>query len=150
MLERFLIFMAITTSAILFFRLAQRVLLRRRATQGLGFEGFEPGRPAILYFTAPGCIPCITIQKPALEAITEQYGESIQIFEFDAVAEPQMATKWGVLGVPTTFIIDSFGRPRKINNRATTSDRLIAQLEKVAELPRKGIQMEKQQLNIAE
>lgn len=150
MLERSLIFVAIITSAILFYRLAHWILLRRRAAQGLGFEGFEPGRPAILYFTAPGCMPCITIQKPALEAITEQYGESIQIFEFDAVAEPQMATKWGVLSVPTTFIIDSFGRPRKINNRTTTSDRLIAQLDKVAELPRKGIQIEKQQLNNAE
>jgi hypothetical protein len=31
--------------------------------------GFRPGTPGILYFTTPECVPCKTVQRPALERL---------------------------------------------------------------------------------
>lgn len=135
MVERIAIFFLIMFSALVLSLLLQRILLRRRAGRGLGLKGFQPGRPAILYFTAPGCVPCKLIQRPALQAIADQYGESLQIFEVDATKDRELANRWAVLSVPTTFLIDSLGRPRKINNRAAPAEVLIRQLSEIGEDP---------------
>ncbi|MGH2620279.1 MAG: hypothetical protein ACRDHG_06870, partial [Anaerolineales bacterium] len=37
-------------------------ILRRRSRGGLGIDEYRPGRPAILYFTDPGCAPCLSVQ----------------------------------------------------------------------------------------
>ncbi len=150
MLERIAVLIIIILSTAALYLVGQRVLLRRRTRRGLGFEGFEPGRPAVLFFTAPGCVPCKTIQRPALEKIREQFRDSVQIFEFDATENTRLANQWAVLSVPTTFLIDPLGRPRKINNRATTSDKLIAQLQEIADLPETMTQRDKQPLSVTE
>lgn len=150
LLTRAVIILAIIAGIVAFYLIAQRVVLKRRAVRGLGFDGFRPGRPAILYFTAPGCVPCRTVQQPALEAITARYGEAVQIFQFNAVENAHLANQWGVLSVPTTFLIDAQGRPRTINNRATRSDKLIEQLNKIAELKPVTIQSETQSLGAIE
>jgi thiol-disulfide isomerase/thioredoxin len=150
MLGRVFIVLAVIAGFISLYLVAQRLVLKRRATRGLGFEGFRPGRPAILYFTAPGCVPCRTVQRPALEDIAERYGEHVQIFEFDAIEKPHLANLWGVLSVPTTFLIDPQGRPRAINNRATRSDKLIAQLNAIAELTPIVAQKEDKPLGVTE
>ena len=135
MLERIAVFVIILLSAAGLYLLGQRALLRWRSKRGLGFSGFVTGRPAILYFTAPGCVPCKQIQRPALETIREQFGDGVQIFEYDASENVHLANQWAVISVPTTFLIDSLGRPRKMNNGAALSDKLISQLGEIAELP---------------
>lgn len=150
MLERAIIVLAVIAGFISLYIVVQRIVLMRRSAHGLGFEGFRSGRPAILYFTAPGCVPCRTVQRPALEAVVERYGERVQIFEFDAVENPHLASLWGVLSVPTTFLIDPQGRPRAINNRATRSDKLIAQLNAIAELTPIAAQKEDKSLGVTE
>jgi thiol-disulfide isomerase/thioredoxin len=112
-----------------------RALLRRRAGEELGLEGLAPGRPAILYFTAPGCLPCHTIQRPALAQLSEAYGERLQVLEVDAVERPGLADHWGVLSLPTTFIIDRRGRPRGVNHGAVRAAELLRQLEAIGETP---------------
>lgn len=148
MLERIAIITVIILSAALLYLIGQRALLRWRAHRGLGFSGFQPGRPAILYFTAPGCVPCMTIQRPALDTVRKRLGDRVQIFEFDASRHVRLANQWAVLSVPTTFLIDPRGRPRKVNNRAMTSDHLIAQLRKIAELPENFKQGDNQPLSV--
>jgi len=54
------------------------------------------------------------------------------VIEVDAEARPDLANYWGVLSVPTTFIIDARGEPRRVNHGVASTDKLLGQLEEVA------------------
>ncbi|HLE53485.1 MAG TPA: hypothetical protein VI755_15570, partial [Anaerolineales bacterium] len=41
------------------------------------------------------------------------------------------ADYWGVLSVPTTFIIDRRGRPRRVNHGVASAEKLFKQIEDV-------------------
>lgn len=97
----------------------------RRNSSGLDLRS---GAPAILYFTTPDCVPCRTVQGPAIEELRAQYGERLQIIKVDAAQRTDLANAWGVLTVPTTFIIDGHGQPRHVNNGVTPAPRLRQQL----------------------
>jgi thioredoxin 1 len=123
------------------------LLLSRRTkrTSDLGFE-LRAGVPAILYFTTPDCAPCRTVQGPAIEQLRAQFGDRLQIVKVDASDRTDLANYWGVLSVPTTFIIDAQGRPRHVNNGVTLAPRLRQQLREfgglidaTAEKPRASI-----------
>jgi thiol-disulfide isomerase/thioredoxin len=86
------------------------------------------GRPAIVYFKTDGCGPCESIQGPALAEIQTQLGEGVQVIQIDAFERVDLAKTWGVLTVPTTFLIDSLGRPRGVNQGAVGAPRLLAQM----------------------
>lgn len=111
-------------------------MLRRRAKSGGHLGGLElrPGVPAILYFTTPDCAPCRTVQGPAIEELREQLGERLQVIKIDASKQMGLADYWGVLSVPTTFIIDAQGRPRHVNNGVTPAVRLRQQLREFASM----------------
>src|SRR5258708_3541469 len=85
----------------------------------LGLENMQAGVPGILYFTTPDCQVCITTQKPALKRLETEMAGGVQIVEVDASVRPELADYWGVLSVPTTFIIDGQGQPRHINHGVT-------------------------------
>jgi thiol-disulfide isomerase/thioredoxin len=110
------------------YRLANRAILRRARGNNLGLESVHPGTPVLLYFTTPTCAPCKTIQRPAIQHLKRQIGEQLQVVEIDASARPEVASQWGVLSVPTTFIIDNQGRPRHINHGVATADKLLKQV----------------------
>lgn len=111
--------------------LVNRVIISRARGKRLGLETIQPGVPAILYFTTPTCIPCRTVQRPALARLVEQQGEALQVIEVDASQQPELANYWGVLSVPTTFIIDSKGRPRRVNHGTASAEKLGRQIEEV-------------------
>jgi thioredoxin 1 len=108
-----------------------RVILARAAHKIRGLENFSLGTPAILYFTTPTCVPCKTVQRPAIQSVRETVGDAIQIIEVDATQRTELADYWGVLSVPTTFIIDKTGQPRQINHGVTPAPKLLNQLEKI-------------------
>jgi thiol-disulfide isomerase/thioredoxin len=103
-------------------------LSRASATRAPGLEHFRPGSAAVLYFTTDDCAVCRTQQKPALAKVQADLGEALQIIEINASERPAVADHWGVLSVPTTFIIDTTGQPRRLNHGFTGRDRLAAQL----------------------
>jgi thioredoxin 1 len=121
----------IASSGIAVYWLVNRAILRRVRGRLLGLESIQPGVPAVLYFTTPTCAPCKTVQRPALMRLKERLGDSLQVFEVDASARPELADYWGVLSVPTTFIIDSQGRPRRVNHGVASAERLHKQIEEV-------------------
>ncbi len=110
-------------------RFQLRRLGRKQAGQLRGLEAFRPGVPGILYFTTPDCQVCLTTQKPALRRLETEMGSGVQIVEVDATVQPDLADYWGVLSVPTTFIIDAHGQPHHINHGLTSKDKLRRQLE---------------------
>lgn len=105
-----------------------RALLARLRARGLRLKSLKPGLPALLYFTTPGCVPCKTYQRPQIERLRRHLGEAFQVIEVDATAEPDLADYWGVLSVPTTFIIDSQGRPRRVNHGIISAEALQEQI----------------------
>jgi thiol-disulfide isomerase/thioredoxin len=109
--------------------LTNRLILAR--VRGLSSaQGLTHGdRPAILYFTTPDCAPCKTIQRPAIETLQRQLGESFEVVEVDASTRPELASQWGVLSVPTTFILDREGAPRYVNHGVAPVRKLQSQLE---------------------
>ena len=88
-----------------------------------------PNKPTIVYFTTPDCAPCETIQRPALEKLTRLFGEKLQIVEVDAVQRPDLAKTWGVMSVPTTFLLNSRGEARYVNNGVARAEKLMEQIQ---------------------
>ncbi len=76
-------------------------------------------------------MPCLTQQKPALQTLLSDLGEGVQVIEIDALADPDAASRWGVLSVPTTFVLDAQGQPRQVNYGVVGADKLRQQLQAV-------------------
>ncbi len=94
----------------------------------------RPGIPAVIYFWSETCAPCVLVQKPALEKLEAELGsDSVQIIVINAVEQPKVADAWGVLGLPTTFIVDREGRPRRVNHGVVRAEHLRNQLDLVAQ-----------------
>lgn len=111
--------------------LANRVVLMRASKKNhFGLDGFQFGIPAILYFTTPTCGPCKTVQRPAIRSVQREVGDRLQVIEVDASTQPELANYWGVLSVPTTFIINKKGEPRLVNHGVAGADKLLKQIKK--------------------
>jgi thiol-disulfide isomerase/thioredoxin len=131
MIERLLPATGMLAFGLVVARIAPRLAQVWRARQGLGLPEYRLGTPAILYFTSPGCAPCESVQAPALDRLHAMYGPCLQVIEVDATLRPRLADTWGVLSVPTTFLIDAQGRPRAVNHGVARTGRLIAQLARL-------------------
>jgi thioredoxin 1 len=107
------------------------LIIARARGKRLGLETIRPGIPAILYFTTPTCVPCKTVQRPALFKLQDRLGDSVQVIEIDIALQSELANYWGVLSVPTTFIIDALGRPRRVNHGVASAGKLQKQIEEV-------------------
>jgi thioredoxin-like negative regulator of GroEL len=60
-------------------------------------------------------------------------GEQVEVVEVDAGEQPDLASRWGVLSVPTTFIVDAHGAPRQVNHGAVSAEKLARQVEAVSQ-----------------
>ena len=129
MFGRLFVALVISGLGIGVFLLANRLILSRAESKVKRFAAYQSGHPAIVYFTTPTCAPCKTVQRPAIEKLKKKLGERLQIIEVDASQRPDLAQDWGVMSVPTTFVIDSTGNPRHVNHGATSAEKLTNQLE---------------------
>jgi thiol-disulfide isomerase/thioredoxin len=85
--------------------------------------------PAVIYFWSETCAPCKTVQGPALAQLADRLGpERVQVIAINALKDPNIADDWGVLGLPTTFIIDRTGQPRHVNHGVVRADQLQQQI----------------------
>ena len=128
-LLRTLLALAIIVFGLAVYGFTNRLVLARAAGKFKALQGLNPGTPAILYFTTPNCAPCKTVQRPAIQKVKQALCEKIQVIEIDASEQTDLADEWGVLSVPTTFIIDKNGQPRQINHGVTRAEKLLAQLK---------------------
>jgi len=106
----------------------QRMLLRAQNNL-LSLFSTLPNKPVIVYFTTPDCAPCKTIQRPALNQLANVMGDKLQVIEIDATQRPDLARQWGVMSVPTTFLLDARGEARYVNNGVARVEKLMEQLQ---------------------
>jgi thiol-disulfide isomerase/thioredoxin len=104
-------------------------LLARAGNQVRSLLNPLPNKPTIIYFTTPDCAPCKTIQRPALDKVSNLFGDSLQVVEIDATERPDLAKTWGVMSVPTTFLLDSHGEARYVNNGVARVEKLMEQIQ---------------------
>jgi len=88
-----------------------------------------PNKPVLVYFTTPECAPCKTVQRPAIDRVSNLLGEKIQVIEVDATERPDLAKVWGVMSVPTTFLLDAHGEARYVNNGVARAEKLLEQIQ---------------------
>lgn len=131
LLTRLLWSLVIIAGAYLLLRLILWWMLKRVQNTTHHSPAIEPGRPTVIYFTTPDCAPCKTVQRPALQKALSQLGEACQLIEVNAYEKPDLARQWGVLSIPTTFILDSTGKPRHVNYGVTPAEKLVRQLKEL-------------------
>jgi thioredoxin-related protein len=51
------------------------------------------------------------------------------VIEIDATQQPDLARKWGVMSVPTTFLLDAHGKARYVNNGIARLETLMKQVQ---------------------
>ncbi|MCL4275970.1 MAG: thioredoxin family protein [Anaerolineales bacterium] len=116
------------SGVVIYWYLNQRLLAR--AQGGVhALVGAQPDKPTIVYFTTPDCAPCKTIQRPALEKLTSLFGEGISVIEIDASQNPELAKTWGVMSVPTTFLLDQKGAAKYVNTGVARLEKLMEQVK---------------------
>lgn len=110
----------------------QRLLVRARSNVFTLFSQL-PNKPVIVYFTTPDCAPCKTVQRPALSRVMQLLGDGLEVVEIDATQRPDLAKQWGVMSVPTTFLLDARGEARYVNNGVTRAEKLMEQIETLSD-----------------
>lgn len=109
-------------------------LVRRRGIQraqnAIQRLGITPSIPTIVYFWSPRCHSCRNAQKPILERIVEEYGEKyLRLVAYNVDESSDIAKAWGVMTIPTTFIIDQSGEVLFVNIGLATDGVLRRQLK---------------------
>jgi hypothetical protein len=56
-------------------------------------------------------------------------GEQLEVVEIDATERPDLAKTWGVMSVPTTFVLDARGEARYVNNGVARAEKLLEQIQ---------------------
>jgi thioredoxin 1 len=130
-LMRLLLAVGLGLLGVAVYQVLNQLILFKNRNQSSHLDHFQSGRPAILYFTTPDCAPCKTIQRPAINKVETSFGDRLQIIEVNAYDQPDLARTWGVLSVPTTFILDSRGQPQHVNHGVTPANKLMEQLKQL-------------------
>jgi thioredoxin-like negative regulator of GroEL len=122
---------AIIGAGVGLYALVNRLILSRDHSRSAGLESTRRGAPVLLYFTTPTCAPCKTVQRPAIQRLSETLGDRLQVVEIDATVQPEVANQWGVLSVPTTFVIDARGQARFVNHGVASAEKLLKQIKEL-------------------
>jgi thiol-disulfide isomerase/thioredoxin len=120
MAERLLIASLLIAAGFAAWRLFTRWQLTQAGKLGAArdplLSGVPDGVPAILYFTTPTCAPCRLQQTPALERLKRELGDAVYVVRVDASEQPDAASRWGVISVPTLFVLGRDGAARHVHN----------------------------------
>ena len=122
---------AIVGLGVALYYLVNRLILSQARSKSAGLEKTRRGAPVLLYFTTPTCAPCKTVQRPAIQRLSEKLGDRLQVVEIDATVRPEIASQWGVLSVPTTFVIDARGQARYVNHGVASAEKLLKQIREL-------------------
>jgi thiol-disulfide isomerase/thioredoxin len=94
--------------------------------------GLNPQHPALVYFTSADCVPCKTMQRPAIERLQREL-KDLQLITVDTPSALDAAERWGVLKLPRTFIIGRNFHVYGTNMNVTSTEILKKQLAEAME-----------------
>jgi thioredoxin 1 len=63
----------------------------------------QSARPVLVDFWAEWCAPCRML-APTIEAISEQYPGSLDVFKLNVDENPSVAGSYGIKGIPTLIL----------------------------------------------
>jgi thioredoxin 1 len=118
----------IMVGAAAYWLINKRLLVRAKTNLFTLFKTL-PRKPVLVYFTTPDCAPCKTVQRPAIEQVSNLFGEKLHVIEINAYERPDLARVWGVISVPTTFLLDARGEARFVNNGVARANKLMEQIQ---------------------
>jgi len=124
--------LAIMFAGIGLYRLYNRKLMVRTRSLLRDLGPIRPMAYTLVYFTMPACVPCRTVQRPAIERLSGLLGDGLQVIEFDVTQHSELASRWGLLSVPTTFVIAPNGQVRFVNHGVARFERLTAQVHGIS------------------
>jgi thiol-disulfide isomerase/thioredoxin len=85
-------------------------------------------KPNLLYFTGEYCLACEFQQTPIIEAISTKLGDSIIVKKYDVSIHPELASRYKVLTLPTTIIVNELGQITHVNYGVARQEKLETQL----------------------
>lgn len=88
----------------------------------------ERNELALVDFYADWCGPCKTL-APIVEELSEEYADRINFYKLDVDKDGEVATKYGVRGIPT-LIIFAAGKVKDTMVGAVSREKLIEFIEK--------------------
>ncbi|GAB4442561.1 MAG: hypothetical protein Kow0031_24680 [Anaerolineae bacterium] len=105
--------------------------LKSRLAQSID-AGSEAGeKPTLLYFTGEYCAVCKFQQAPIVDALAAKFRDAIAIKQVDVSLEPDLASKYKVLTLPTTVLVNREGQVAHINYGLADLTRLENQLTSI-------------------
>jgi len=88
------------------------------------------GRLTLVQFSTPSCAACHTAQAPAVAAVEERIGATqLRVLHVDAAHQPEIASAFGILTVPSTVVLDPGGRVAAVNHGFASTQQLVRQLQ---------------------
>ena len=99
-----------------------------RLAQRIRPDGISTGKPTLLYFTGEYCTSCKLQQTPIVEKVRSKLGNSVAIKTYDVSHSPDIASRYKVLTLPTTIVLNKQGQVKAINYGVTQQRKLETQL----------------------
>lgn len=99
-----------------------------KVTQGIQPAESMAGVPTLLYFSADYCQPCKLRQTPIIDSLATKLGDAVVVKTYDVTQHPDLASRYKVLTLPTTVVVDRQGKVAHINYGVITQAKLETQL----------------------
>jgi len=93
---------------------------------------FEGDLPCIVDFYADWCAPC-RIASPILEEIAREYKGKINVYKVDIQKDKELATVFGVQGIPAFLFCPKEGQPQMSSGIGRTNEETKAMFKQAVE-----------------
>ena len=83
----------------------------------------------ILAFSSDACAQCHTLQQPILRRLQALRGDEIEVVEVDAPGSSELASRYHILTIPSTVLLNSTGEAFAVNYGFADLNKLQRQID---------------------